>query len=49
MRKFSRILAAAAFVFAVSVATLGSTSDAEAFTFFPSWKGVSGLDLGSGR
>jgi hypothetical protein len=46
MKTAANILAATAIVFAVSVASVGT---AEAFPFFPSWSGLSGLDLGSGR
>ncbi|GIL03185.1 MAG: hypothetical protein BroJett030_30840 [Alphaproteobacteria bacterium] len=47
MKTAANFLAAAAFVVALSVASLAGTTKAEAF--FQSWKGLSGTDLGSGR
>lgn len=47
MKTAANLLTAAAFVVALSVASLAGATKAEAF--FPSWKGLSGMDLGSGR
>ena len=49
MTTFAKALTAASFAIVLSIATLGTTTSAEAFPIKFSGKSVSTMDLGSGR